>query len=266
MIDRRVAATGLVVVAFGAGWGLHALLFDPPDRPMEVTASSAATPPASTPAVVAPPPSAAPVPTASASTQEVFDDIYREGKWGRTRQDAGSSGYGSSVAATFLYRTFLAQFMKETAVKTVVDAGCGDWEFSRAIDWAGIDYKGFDIVESVVEADKKKYARPNVQFFVANMIDDELPPADLLIVKNVLQHLPTADVEKFLKQLPKYKHVLLIDGVNSATLSGKNEDIPAGKYRDLDFARPPFNLRVAKLLTYWDGGTMQQVVYVSHGP
>ena len=34
------------------------------------------------------------------------------------------------------------QFLKDNAIRSVVDAGCGDWEFSQAIDWTGIDYKG----------------------------------------------------------------------------------------------------------------------------
>jgi hypothetical protein len=153
--------------------------------------------------------------------------------------------------------------MKDAEVRSVVDAGCGDWEFSQAIDWTGIDYRGFDIVTSVIDRDKKSYGKPNIQFFAANMVEEDLPPADLLISKHVLQHLPTADVLKFLtKQLPKYKHVLLVNSVNAGTLSGKNQDIPIGGFRDLDVTRPPFNVRGAKVFTYWDGGNMQQIVYV----
>lgn len=196
--------------------------------------------------------------------QQVFDEIYRRGQWGRNADDAGTSGFGSRLAPTLIYRAFLQQFMENAGVRSVVDAGCGDWEFSRAIDWKGIDYKGFDIVGSVIDEDKKKYGKPGVQFFVANIVEADLPPADLLICKHVLQHLPAADVLTFLKQLSKYKHVLLVDSVNPGTLSSKNVDIAAGAFRELDVTRAPFNILGAKVLTYWDGGNMQQVVYVPH--
>ena len=46
------------------------------------------------------------------------------------------------------------------------------------------------------------------------MVEDPLPPADLLIVKHVLQHIPNRDVLKFLPQLKKYKHVLLVNSAD----------------------------------------------------
>jgi SAM-dependent methyltransferase len=194
--------------------------------------------------------------------QRVFDDIYRRGKWATDANDAGTSGLGSTVESTYLYRMFLGRFFAEAKIHSVVDAGCGDWEFSQAIDWSGIDYKGYDIVPSVVEKDRAKFERPNVHFFQANVVEADLPPADLLIVKHVLQHLPNAMVQRFFAQLPKYKHVLMVDAVDPDTLSGKNTDIVPGDFRFFDPTAPPFNLNALKALTYWDGADMQQVVYV----
>lgn len=266
VVDRRLALVALAVGAFGSGWGTHALLARAPE-PVIDPQGRAPGHDDSRPERVAPQPSAQPSASASASMEAVFDDIYQRATWGKNASDAGGSGYGSTLRATLLYRTFLQQFMKDAEVRSVVDAGCGDWEFSQALDWTGIDYKGFDIVKSVIEGDKKSYAKPNIQFFAANVVETDLPAADLLISKHVLQHLPTAEVQKFLtKQLPKYKHVLLVSSVSPGTLSGKNQDIPTGGFRDLDVTRPPFSVRGAKVLTYWDGGNMQQIVYVARQP
>lgn len=202
---------------------------------------------------------------AAPDTAKVFDDIYRHAKWGTNTAGVGNSGTGSTLPATLLYRTFLQQFLKDNAIHSVVDAGCGDWEFSQAINWTGIDYKGFDIVETVVAQDTKKYAKPNIHFATANIIDYDLPAADLLISKHVLQHLPNRDVAKFVAKLSKYKHVLLINGVNRDTMSGANTDIAPGEYRELDVTRPPFNVPGIKVLTYWDGFHMQQVIYIAGG-
>ncbi len=213
----------------------------------------------------APPPSASSAPSIDPSAA-AFTDIYASAKWGTNGGEAGTSGFGSSLAATVIYRTYLEHFMAELGVHSVVDAGCGDWEFSQAIDWKGIDYKGYDIVSAVIESDRAKYEKPNIHFFVANIVEAELPSADLLIVKHVLQHLPTASVLRFLRQLPKFKHVLLVDSVNQATLSAKNTDIEVGGFRQIDVTHAPFNVAGTKVLTYWDGGNMQQIVYAAGHP
>ena len=184
--------------------------------------------------------------------EKIFNHIYKTSYWGNNQAGQGHSGFGSTVDATLIYRTFLQDFLKVNNIQSVVDAGCGDWEFSQAIDWTGIDYKGFDIVEDVIKANIEKHSAPNVSFAVANIVKDPLPKADLLIVKHVLQHIPNAEVHQFLPQIHKYKHVLLINSVDPKTLSGNNKDTTVGGYRHLDLTRPPFNLRGNKVLAYTD--------------
>jgi SAM-dependent methyltransferase len=213
-----------------------------------------------TPASVA---TAQPSPSSAASSAaEVFGTIYRDQVWGKNAEGQGTSGSGSTLRSTALYRTYLQTFLKEHNIRSVVDAGCGDWEFSKAIDWTGIDYKGFDVVGSVIATNTKKYSAKNVQFAVANIVTDDLPAADLLISKHVLQHLPNADVTTFLAQLPKYRHVLLTNGVSARSLSGDNRDIAIGAFRYLDPTQPPFNLPGGKPLSWWDGLHMHQVVHL----
>ena len=196
-------------------------------------------------------------------TKQVFEDIYRSAKWGTNGNGDGNSGTGSTAHATLLYRTFLQQFLKDNEIRSVVDAGCGDWEFSSLLDWTGIDYRGYDIVDAVVAANTKKFGKPKIRFFAANIVETDLTPADLLISKHVLQHLSNRDVSKFLTQIPKYKHVLLINGVDRATMSAANHDIAAGDYRELDVTRPPFNVAGVKVLSYWDGLHMHQAIYIA---
>ena len=94
------------------------------------------------------------------------------------------------------------------------------------------------------------------------MVEEQLPQADLLIVKHVLQHLSNADILKFLPQLLKYKHILLINSVDIITLSGENKDIPTGGYRSLDLTLPPFNLHGNKVLLYTDDLNAHLVLYL----
>jgi 2-polyprenyl-3-methyl-5-hydroxy-6-metoxy-1,4-benzoquinol methylase len=199
------------------------------------------------------------------SPSAAFSAIYENKTWGKNAEGKGTSGSGSALETTVVYRAFLQQFLKDNGIRSVVDAGCGDWEFSHAIDWTGIDYKGYDIVPAVIEHNKKKYETANVRFFAANIVEADLPPADLVISKHVLQHISNADVAGFLKQLPKFKHALLTNGVDTRTQSAENTDIVAGEYRPLDLLRPPFSLSGTRVLSYYDGMHTHQVIHVTRG-
>lgn len=245
--------TVVVVAALASGCG---------SKCPEVARCPEASPTANVaPAAVADP--GATQPSTAASTEQVFSGIYEKATWGTNTDGKGNSGTGSTIDSTIVYTTYLQKFMKEHGIKSVVDAGCGDWEFSSAIDWTGIHYKGYDIVPSVIANDTKKYGKPTIEFFVGNILDPSLPAADLLVSKDVLQHLPNADVKAFLAQLPKYKHVLLTNGTDWRTLTAENTDIALGDYRPLDLTRPPFDVGGKKVLTYDDGKHTHQMLHVA---
>ena len=79
-----------------------------------------------------------------------------------------------------------------------MDAGCGDWSFSSTIDWGDASYLGVDIASDVIDAVRKKHEKGKITFRVGD-ITEELPAADLLISKDVLQHLSNALVQKFIR-------------------------------------------------------------------
>ncbi len=207
-------------------------------------------------------------PPAAPDTKTAFDGIYRDAVWGRNEAGVGNSGTGSTLTSTAAYRTYLQAFLAERKIVSVVDAGCGDWEFSKEIDWTGIEYKGFDIVDRVVDQNRRRHGKPNIQFFAGNIVDDDLPPADLLVCKHVLQHLPTKDVQTFLrKQLPKYKYALITNGVDAHTARANyTQDIAPGGYRALDITKPPYAIPGAKVLAWNDGHHDHEVILVVREP
>lgn len=75
----------------------------------------------------------------------------------------------------------------------------------------------------------------------------ELPNADLIICKDVLQHLPNEYIFKFLKILPKYKYALITnDGFKHPSF---NRDINPGEWRSIDLRKSPFNLSAKNVYT-----------------
>ena len=173
------------------------------------------------------------------SLTNTFNHIYAEGIWGRDDSGKGTSGSGSTLEITREYRAYVEDFVKKHAVKSVVDAGCGDWSFSSTMDWADASYLGVDIASDIVDADRKKYQRDKVRFQVGD-ITEELPAADLLISKDVLQHLSNRLVQKFIEnnlKKGKYKWVIL---TNDRGIG--NQDITPGGYRAINLAAPPFEV------------------------
>ena len=171
---------------------------------------------------------------------QTFNRIYTEGVWGRDVAGKGTSGTGSTLEITREYRAYLQDFIRKNRVTSVVDAGSGDWSFSSTIDWAGASYLGVDIASDVIEAVREKHEKRNVKFRVGD-ITGELPGADLLISKDVLQHLPNELVHKFIRnnlRKGKYKWALLTNDRGSGNL----DTIPGG-YRAIDLAAPPFEVR-----------------------
>ena len=171
---------------------------------------------------------------------DTFNRIYAEGTWGKDVAGKGTSGTGSTLEITREYRVYVEDFMKKHSVKSVVDAGCGDWSFSSAIDWGDASYLGIDIASDVIAAVRNKHEKGRIKFQVGD-ITDELPAAELLISKDVLQHLSNELVHKFIRnnlRKGKYKWVILTNDRGS-----ENRDVASGGYRAIDLAAPPFEVR-----------------------
>lgn len=169
-----------------------------------------------------------------------FNRIYAEGTWGKDVAGKGTSGTGSTLEITREYRAYVEDFMKKHSVKSVVDAGCGDWSFSSAMDWGDASYLGVDIASDVIAAVRNKHEKGKIKFQVGD-ITDELPAAELLISKDVLQHLSNELVHKFIRnnlRKGKYKWVILTNDRGS-----ENRDVASGGYRAIDLAAPPFEVR-----------------------
>jgi SAM-dependent methyltransferase len=151
------------------------------------------------------------------------------------------SGEGSLPIHTKGYIKFIQKFIAKHKVKSVVDLGCGDWQFTRYIDWGITHYSGIDVVSTVIDDNNKQFSSSNIEFLLSSGNPAELPNADLLIAKDVLQHWLNVNVKAFLPLLGRYSFSLLTNCINP---QGKtlNTDIQDGGFRYLDLRLPPFSL------------------------
>ncbi len=91
----------------------------------------------------------------------IFDAKYTDvsSDWG-----GQGSGPGSDPFYNIPYRSFLENFLVQNPVSYVVDVGCGDWSFSRLVNFANVNYLGLDVAPSVISRNKKMYASETVSF------------------------------------------------------------------------------------------------------
>src|SRR5262249_31747962 len=89
----------------------------------------------------------------------VFDANYRAG-WG--------SGLGSSISSTVAYRYAVESFIRLNDIHSVLDLGCGDWQFSKLIPWDYYDnsYLGLDLSRVIVEKNVETFGTERRQFRV----------------------------------------------------------------------------------------------------
>ncbi len=176
-----------------------------------------------------------------------FHRAYAEKRWGI------GSGKGSDTALNAPYRRTVEQELRRLGATTVLDAGCGDGRALQGCDFGGARYLGVDIVEHILPVAKSRL--PYGEFQSLNLTDtpvQQWPDADIVLLKDVLQHWPNAHVWRICQQLPrKYKLALITNCTTPIPgYPPVNSDIEFGDFRPLDLSASPFSLPVEPILNY----------------
>jgi Methyltransferase domain len=168
---------------------------------------------------------------------QVFQVAYAAQAWGSAES---GSGVGSELGATANVSTYLPELFRRLRVSKFLDAPCGDWNWMRRVDLAGIDYVGADIVTSVVDRNNKNYARPGVRFIHADLTNDALPAVDLVMCRDCWVHLSFADMAAILKNFRRTGATWLL--VSHTPSQDRNENKVTGiSWRHLNLNLPPFS-------------------------
>lgn len=92
-----------------------------------------------------------------------------------------------------------------------VDLGCGDFEVGSQLRDAFRNYMALDVVPSLIERNRKKFLDLDVEFGCLDIVDDPLPPGDVVLIRQVLQHLSNEQIASVVKKLPIYKYLILTE-------------------------------------------------------
>jgi SAM-dependent methyltransferase len=185
---------------------------------------------------------------------ETFAEIYDKNIWGGEMGEF-YSGEGSTQRYSQKYAQTITKFISENNIKRVVDLGCGDFRVASKFVAGDFYYTGCDVVPSLVEHLNRNFANEKNEFRCLNIVEDELPDGDLCLIRQVLQHLSNAEIEKILLKARKYKYLIITEHYpHPNTVAVPNLDIPHGPDMRLHFDsavyldKPPFNLENIKLL------------------
>jgi hypothetical protein len=102
------------------------------------------------------------------------------------------SGDASTLAATADLRPALGNWLRAQGVRSLVDAGCGDFNWMQAVDLGGLDfYLGYDIVPELIARNQQLYGSRRGHFFaVADVARTPLPASDAILCRRVLCDMP----------------------------------------------------------------------------
>ena len=137
---------------------------------------------------------------------KVFTNLYN------IENDAGTPCGIGSVYESVKNRGLIEgiqNVIKEYNIKSVNMIGCGifgNWEYDIGYKELGVDYCGYELVQDEVDRNKKEF--PEYKFEQFDMTRDVCRPADLIITRQVIQHLNKEEVistlDNFRKSGSKY--------------------------------------------------------------
>jgi len=202
--------------------------------------------------------------------KEIFSKIYRDRLWVDPLYSPSSdfpyySGWGSHhEMAVSTYTKCVSNFLKSFDKKPdVLDLGCGDFNVGSKIRSLCGSYIATDIVPELIEFNKNKFSTLNVDFRVNDFtnLKDPLPSADVIFIRQVLQHLSNADIQRFLprlfgnytwlvltEHLPGHDFISNIDHVSyeKSRVLNNSVEMTSGQMQSsgIILTDPPFNLNI----------------------
>ena len=102
----------------------------------------------------------------------------------------GPSGPGSSLKSTSSLRRMLGEFIYSHNIQTFLDAPCGDWLWMQTMNLTGLQYFGGDITNVTVQTNTRCFGNDNIHFHWFDLTCMIPPAVDLILVRDVLFHLP----------------------------------------------------------------------------
>ena len=171
----------------------------------------------------------------------VFDAIYLTDEWGK------GSGQGSDPINAAPYVALLRNLL--STHRRILDIGCGDGRIANALDLDPSHYWGQDCSQEALDLFRQTCSLP---------CSLDFPPwePDIILIKDVLQHLPMEEVVQLLSFYPGIPKVVTND-IPIEVYS----DPPVGGWRPIDIRDHGYS--AIPLLRWRCGNTSKMTLWVT---
>ena len=183
-------------------------------------------------------------------TKAVMEQIYEQKLWGGKTYDfySGEGSHDQKIIEPYLEQV-VAFLETHNRSLTVCDLGCGDFNIGKHLVPYTKHYHAIDIVEDLITRNQKLFNEDHLEFHCLDIAKDELPDADCIILRQVLQHLSNAEIQNILKKLACYKYIILTEHVPLGNYT-PNQDIISGQgirlkqNSGVNILEVPFNFKI----------------------
>ncbi|MGB8705800.1 MAG: class I SAM-dependent methyltransferase [Gillisia sp.] len=185
-------------------------------------------------------------------TKDAMAQIYENNLWGSNKSKfySGVGSHDPELVKPYLaiVSSFLAAFEPPLIV---CDLGCGDFNIGKELVKFSKKYCAIDIVPDLIAHNKEAFKADNVEFLALDIAAEALPPADCVILRQVLQHLSNTEIKSVVAKLYDYRYVILTEHLPEGNfLPNKNiisgQGIRLKKQSGVDLLASPFCFKVVE--------------------
>ncbi|GAB2695540.1 class I SAM-dependent methyltransferase [Aliiglaciecola aliphaticivorans] len=186
------------------------------------------------------------------SNKDVFNTIYKEELWSNTTL----SGPGSEGHVLEKSIQLAKSVIENLDKKCVIDLGCGGFYFGRRIIENCHQYLGVDVSSEIIHLNQKNF--PSVDFIELDAANEPLPSCDLVVIRQVFQHLPNKDIVNIIENIKNTgcKELLVFEDVPEFAYT-PNIDLQFSQASTrklfdsgVDLEQPPFSLSIERKERY----------------
>lgn len=149
-----------------------------------------------------------------------------------------NSGVGSDLEATRVVSAALPCIIESLSIQSMLDIPCGDFVWMQHVDIGAATYIGADIIRELILSLEKLNRTNTRRFMVLDIVDDDLPQANLIMCRDCLVHLSYRLIRKAVRNIRRSQSTYLL---TTTFTEHSNSDIVTGNWRPLNLCRPPFN-------------------------
>ena len=166
------------------------------------------------------------------NSNEIFNKIYKNRLWGKEEDnDRLYSGEGShDPHLTDEYVKVIKDLLISFDNPSVLDLGCGDFEVGKSFIPYVNNYIAADVSSIMIEQNKKRFSDLGVRFLHLDGSINEIPTVDIILLRQVLQHLSNNDIRNMLEKinLSKSKFLCVTEHLPINKKFTPNIDKPTG--------------------------------------